>query len=878
MGFFTIASVVSTVVSLGISAYSAYKAKKNAKKLAKLSGRAKTKTIGNKNKINPADPNIAATVVYGRDKVDGVRVFDYVDKDQMVLHRALAFTGHEIDSFEHIFFNNKRVNTTSTVNNWTDVDTVVDLDLSTNAQYSTLSGTTAPVKTVPNNAYMYREHLGSPDQTYDPYMPTISGWSTSHRLREVSYLALKMTYNAKYHDGVPKVSAIIKGKKLYDPRNVLHDSNDTSTWEWSDNPALCILDYIGTDFFASGPTLNLDSVDVASFETAADICDEDIGGGVKRYTCNGSFELDDGTDPESVLQDLLMSMAGNLWYAQGKWRVKAGAYTSPVLDLTEDDFRTSVALSTKDSRSDTFNTLTGTYSGDASDYEKTDFPQISDQSLVEADNGIVLKEDIDLPFTSTSDEAVRIGTILLERSREQVSLTAGFSLKAIKVQVGDNVTLTHSRFGFNQKVFEVMSWSLVPSVEDMVVQLGLREISANVFNTVLDVDNIISNNSDLLDPNAQSGLQFTSITQFDFIANEQISKGLKASITATTPALVDSIEVQIRKSGETNYQSLGQATPNDSGVVLLEARGLETGSYETRARARNGRGVLGDFLDGPGVEVTSASVSDETIVGLEAQVVGSQITIDWEPSTDPALSYYQVRYSSTNDAGAFVGSWADSVKEVTKVARPATSVVVPAREGTYFLRTFNKEGTQGLKYSEINVNFVSALAGTTAMDQHTTFSGTKTNCQVVSGELQLTSTTGATTANPVTGTYAFATGITGLTSGDVFRASAVVVNRRVGSGASVNFDDLPGLYSSLDYDNEGNPVNFNDLGSSGTSAVADTEAQVYISLDNGTTWQLLRTSEYQKGSYDPLFKAVLSTTTEGVTPSLTRLSVKYKVL
>lgn len=874
---FTIATVVGTVVSFGISAYTAYKAKKQADKL-KSSMTSTKRTIGTENKINPADPNIAANVVYGRDKLDGVRVFDYVDKGNMVLYRALAFTGHEIEDFEHIFFNNKRVNATTVVDGWTDVDTVVDLDLATNDQYTTLTGTTAPVKTVPDAAYMYREHLGSADQTYDTYVPSASGWSTSHRLREVSYLMLKLTYNAEYHDGVPKVSAIIKGRKVYDPRNVLHDSADPSTWEWSDNPALCTLDYLGTNFLSAGPGLDLTNIDVASFETAADICDEDIGGGVKRYTCNGSFSLDEGTTPEDVLQSLLLSMAGNLWYSQGKWRVKAGKYTSTVLDLTEDDFRTAIGLSTKDSRANTFNTLTGTYKGDETDYKSSDFPQVSDPLLIDADNGVVLTEDIDLPFTSTEAEAVRLGTILLERSREQVTLTAGFSAKAMKVQVGDNVTLTHSRFGFNQKVFEVQNWSLVPTPDSIVVQLALREISSNVFNTILDVENVIRNNSDLLDPNAQSGLQFTSVSQFDFLANEQLNKGIKAQVTATTPTIVDSVEVQIRKSGETNYQSLGQASPNDSGVVLLEARGIETGVYETRARARNGRGVLGAFIQGPNVSVTATAVSSETIVGLEAQVAGSQIVIDWDPSTDTALSYYQVRFSSKDTSDLFTGTWADSVREVTKVARPATSVTMPAREGTYFIRTFNKEGSQGLQYSEINIPFVSNLSGMTAMDQHETFSGTKTNCQVVSGELQLTSTTGATTSNPVTGTYAFASALTGLTSGDVFRATAVVVNRRVGSGGTVNFDDLPGLYDSLDYDNEGNPVNFNDLGSSDVSAVADTDAQVYISLDNGTTWQLVRTSEYQVGSYDPIFKAILTTTAEGVSPSLPRLSINYKTL
>ena len=92
---------------------------------------------------------------------------------------------------------------------------------------------------------------------------------------------------------MPNISAIIKGKKLYDPRkdstSSVYDSSlgvsshrvDTeSTWEWSQNPALCIRDYLTDQKYGLGESN--DNMDLESIAAVADICDEQVsldGGG-----------------------------------------------------------------------------------------------------------------------------------------------------------------------------------------------------------------------------------------------------------------------------------------------------------------------------------------------------------------------------------------------------------------------------------------------------------------------------------------------------------------------------------------------------------------------------------------------------------------------
>ena len=49
--------------------------------------------------------------------------------------------------------------------------------------------------------------------------------------------------------------------------------------------------------------------------------------------------------------------------------------------------------------------------------------------------------------------------ISLERNRQQLTVNASFGLKTLQVQVGDNIRLTNTRFGWSNKEFEVIAWN-----------------------------------------------------------------------------------------------------------------------------------------------------------------------------------------------------------------------------------------------------------------------------------------------------------------------------------------------------------------------------------------------------------------------------------
>jgi len=394
-------------------------------------------------------------IIYGKVRVGGARIYDEATgENNKYLHRVVAVAGHEIQSFDEIYIN----------------DEVVTLDGSGNV--------TSPSKY--NGKVRIKLHLGSPNQTADTFLVNESAhWTTEHRLRGIAYMYIRLAFDADvFPNGIPEITATISGKKVYDPR--------TSTTVWSDNPALCLRDYLTSSYGIAEETANIDDTLVTA---AANVSDQLVGSPVfkmyvggeykiktvgntdftlygsannnvgtvfiatgfptdqnesgvvetARYTCNGAFTT--ASTPYDMINGILTSMDGSLWYAQGKWRMKPAYWTAPVLDLNEDDLRSSMSVSTRHSRRDNFNTVKGTFRGEESNWQTTDYPQVTNAAFVAADGGQESVADVDLPFTDNSVEARRIARISLERNRQQLTVSASFGLKTLQVQVGDNIRL-----------------------------------------------------------------------------------------------------------------------------------------------------------------------------------------------------------------------------------------------------------------------------------------------------------------------------------------------------------------------------------------------------------------------------------------------------
>jgi len=768
-------------------------------------------------------------IIYGRTRVGGVIVYKEATDNNKYLHVVVALAGHECEEIETVYLNDEEL---------------------------TLDGdgeVTAPDKYA--GYVRINKHLGSATQVADDDLINESDgkWTADHRLQGICYVYARLEFNADaFPNGEPNITAIVKGKKVYNP--------NTGTTAWSDNAALCVRDYLSE---AYGLASSSDEIDDTLVIAAANICDESValaaGGTESRYTTNGAITT--GAKPAETLDALLRCMGGTLWYAQGKWRCKAAAYTSPTVTLDEDDLRSNMTIQTRHSRRDNFNIVRGTFRGSESNWQFSDFPEIKSTTFIEADGGDESVMDLEMGLVSSSATAQRIAKIALYQNREQLTVSGSFGLRAFQLQVGDVVSFTNTRAGFSSKPFEVVNWTFSPDTDgNMVVNMTLRETSSAVYDWSAEETAFEANNTTLADPFDVPAIGLAVASEARII-NEHLTNVIVATTTSDAPERIDNVEVQFKKSTDTDYISGGIGD-----LGKFEIIDVVDDDYDIRARGINTFGIKGDFsiVSNFGVENLADPPADVT--DFSFNVGSSGILLEWEPVADLDLSFYRIRHSFLESGATF----ANAITAVNKVARPANSVLVPAQSGTYLIKAYDKSGNQSVNATSIVVRAEDLdIYGTTQRQtEHSTFTGTKTGCSVVDNRLRITDPSTA----PTTATYDFSNYIdTG--SVRVARCSTEIDNLRINDAATVTFDTLTGNFDSLG-------GNFDDL--TGGSSFADTDVITFVSTTDddpagSPTWSAYK--RFKSGDFSGRafrFRVELQSTGDDVTPALSELAATVR--
>ena len=779
-------------------------------------------------------------------KTGGARVFDATTgTDNVQLHRVLAFAGHEIESFEQIYIN----------------DEVATIDGSGNV--------TSPSRY--SGLVTIKEHLGTADQAADSSLVSaVSGWTGDHRLRGIAYLYVKLTYDTDaFPNGVPEVSAVIKGKKVYDPRN--------ATTAWSDNPALCVRDYLTATGYGLGEaTANINDT---AFTTAANICDEtSTDAGTTRYTANGAFTT--GTTPQDLLEGLITSMGATLWYTQGAWNIKAAKWTTTVLDLNEDDLRSGISLSTRHSRRDNFNTVNGTFRGDESNWQVTDFPPVTNAAFVTADGGLESTLDMDLPFTDNSIESRRIARIMLERNRQQLQFQASFGLRAFQVQTGDNVRITNTRLGWTNKEFEVVSWTFgLQNGYDLQVEMTLKEISESVFDEVDDGIVYERDNTTLLSPFTVPNLGINISTELRRVKGKTL--GVLLLDINNTSNIMDTAEVQFRKTGATNFTAIGTMGAF-VGTDRVEVVGVEDDFYDIRARATNSLGVHGAYntISNYFVEALGAPPADVT--NFDGNVVGSNLFLTWTPVTDLDLAHYIIRYSHLTSGAVY-----SEAEDVAQVPVGSSSLAIQsAGVGTYFIKAVD-DTTSGSNASVNPATFIVTSIGiedlnvVATLTENPSFAGVKSGVSINGdGHLEL----GITPLfDDATGLFDDRSGelddFTGYTSSGIYYFSnALDLGQKYTSRLNYTFtstrfdvtdkfDSATGLFDDRLGVFDGDPTAFSDTSVSLQLRHTDDDPS---GTPTWTDWQSFSVSDISARAFE--FRLIMTSTNTNVTPVVSALA------
>lgn len=667
------------------------------------------------------DANIP--VIYGERMIGGTRVFmETSGTDNTYLYMAIILSEGEINDITSIKIDDKTIT-------WSG-------DLADNTQRTVAS----------NDANFYKDstslitvepHYGTDNQSASSLLSTLSNWGSSHKLSGLTYLALRFKWNQDAFTGIPKVQSIVQGKKVV----AYNSSSNAQTAAFSNNPAWCLLDYLTNERYGKG--LAIANIDIPSFYTASTICDVDV-------TAYGSTTIDvmdcnaiiDTSSPViDNVREFLKGCRGYLPYVGGKYKLIVETTGSSSITITEDDIIGGYTLAspTKNSK---YNRVICSFVNPDRNFQvdEVQFPEINDSGYSAADKhaamktvdgGFLLEGRFDLKTITSPYQALELAEVILRRSREALGLTINVSFSAYDIAIGDILGVTHSSLGFSNKQFRVLG---INFNADFTLGLDLMEHQNSHYTWATKTQVASTPSTNLPNPFAvQPPASVTLDDQLIEYNDGTVIVALNVTVGASTDSFVDYYQVEYKLSTDSDFIIYAQGSGLNHRVLNV----IDQKIYNVRVKAVSTLGVSSTYVTATRT-IVGAIEPPQDVADFSCNILGQEAHLSWTQVPDLDLAFYQIRYSTLTDG---TGDWANSVSLVEKVSRPATSINVPARVGTYLIKAVDKLGNFSSNATAIvsNVTGVTNFNAITSVSEHPNFDGTLTNTAIVDGTLRLNS-------------------------------------------------------------------------------------------------------------------------------------------
>jgi hypothetical protein len=809
--------------------------------------------------INKSSNNAQIPVVYGERQVGITRVFlETSGTDNEYLYMAGVLCEGEIESIEEVYIDDKEVTFASALTH----GSVVEVD-SGDANFYKDSTSHIQVQAF----------LGLDNQVSSSILSTSTNWGANHRLRGVAYLALRFKWNQDIFGQIPQVKVTLKGRKIYDPR--------TTTTAYSSNPALCLLDYLRSSRYGKGLPNSAFEANFQSFQDSANEAETQVtpySGGTDINVFDTNAVLDSSQKIIDNVKKLLNPMRALFTYTEGVYKLKIESTGSPVKTITA-DYVVGGAKVLGERKNNKYNRVIGTFVNPEKNWQQDtiSFPPADDSALPSADqhatmlaldNGTLLEGNFDFPNVTSPYQAEDLCEIILKRSRNQLQVQLRLTSEFLDLSIGDIVGITYPSGGFSNKPFRVLGMTIN---EDLTVDVQLFEHQDNFYTWTSKAEAPTIADTSLPNPyNVQPPASVTLSDQLIAYNDGTVIVALDIAIGASPDSFVDYYQVEYKKQSETDYQIHGQGTGLNQRVLNV----IDQEVYDVRVKAVNSIGASSTYVTAQRT-IVGAILPPADVEDFACNVIGSDAHLSWSPVTDLDLAYYSVRYS-TLTSGA---EWQNSVALVAKIARPATSVTVPAREGSYLIKAVDKLGNFSSNEAIISNTIVSNFNFVATQTESPTFTGVKTNVYVdENNSLRLDS---SELFDSATGLFDDGTGFfeSGLTASDLFATGTYEFSNVIDLGATYKsrvtasivqssdnidnlFDDVAGLFDDT-------PSNFDG----DTPANCNAHLEIATSLDN-VTYTAFRT--FVVGDYNARylkFRLNLASFDLSSTPVISALSV-----
>jgi len=662
--------------------------------------------------LNKSSNNAPIPVIYGGPrKIGGVRSFVGASgTDNTHLWVVLTLAEGEIESIDDIYIDDVLLDSNS--KHWS--DTVIT------------------------------KYTGTDSQTADAALVAANiGWTTNHRLRGLAYIVCKFTWNRDIFGSIPTVHAVVKGKKVYDPRN--------STTAYSNNPALCLRDYLTNSRYGKGlPTA---SIDDTLFSTAATKCETQVtpySGAATQdlFACSMVLNTD-----KSLIQntrELISGCRGLMPYQAGKFGLiiedeKTG---SAVFAFDETHIISGITIESE-KKSTKYNRVIISFVNPDKNWatDTIDWPAVGStahNTYMTEDSNTDLVGRLSLPTITNIYTAIDIAELVVKRSRAGLKVVMECTSEALECQVGDIVTITHSTPGWTTKEFRVMLTSLNPGG---TVTLNLIEHQDNIYPWGTKTQEASQPSTNLPDPfsvAAPTNLA-VNVGTSNYLVQTDGAIIVRAQVawTASVDQFVERYIVQWKYAADSVYANDVISTSSSAYIA-----GFKTGeTIDVRVKSVSTVGVSSAWLISTGTSVTAYGGVPGVPTGFTATAKQGAIELSWTNPTDTDFAYVEInRHTSNSQAGSSLFLKTSNTGLIDQVGEATTRY--------YWARAFNRSAIASA-WTSVASATSSSYPVAAAVDPTMTHTGL----------VYYASNQASAPATPSASSYNFATGaMTSLTS------------------------------------------------------------------------------------------------------------------
>ena len=657
--------------------------------------------------VNKQSNNAQIPVVYGERLLGGTRVFvETSGTDNTYLYMALVLCEGEINAVTEIQVNDETVTFSGSFANGTEIT-------SNDSNY----GTT--VKAQP--------FYGADDQSASSLLSTLTNWGSNHKLSGICYVAFRFEWDADKYTGIPNIKVKVQGKKI----STFDGSSNETTGQYSTNPAFVLLDFLRNERYGKG--ILLTEIDVPSFYSASQIADTTVtyytGTTGKLFECNAVLNTN-----KKILDNvktLLRGMRGLLPYVQGEYKLLIESTGTATFTLNEDNIIGGVKLESE-RKDQKYNRVLVNFVNPEKGYQADTIVYDTDHATLKtADGGFLQEGNVTLDTINSPYQAHEFGKIVLQRSRNNLKLGLTVNYEALDLAIGDIVNVSSTILGMTNKPFRVSGMTLNAN---FTASLSLQEHQDSwyTFSTINEVANIGDTNF----PDPFTVQPPSSVTLADELISYNdgtVIVAMNITIGASPDQFVREYQVEYKRTADSNFIVHSRGTVDLFHRVLNVISG---DNYTVRVKAINSLGV-----ESTNVTATRDIVGEidppSDVQDFAINIVGTDAHLSWESIPDADLNYYVVNFTTET----VNPEWQNSFTLINRVSRPATSVTVPARTGSYLIKAVDKLGNFSSNEAIIttNITAIGNFTNANTATENPDFTGTKTDCVAVDNSLELDS-------------------------------------------------------------------------------------------------------------------------------------------